>query len=208
MARLRTVCPLVCALVVLMAGGVAHAGPILFSYTTTVSPTTITHGVTSLTLAGVADSGDASPPDGTDFKFGTITANPNNAATKVSYNDNYDFTVTITDTVSGMSKMIDITGTLGGSMGPGNQVHITNTFTMPLTQFVTIGGQDYEITVDPSVVQGFNAPGNGANQAGGFTGHITAVPEPASMALLGVGLPLLGGCALLRRRLRRDATIG
>jgi len=139
---------------------------------------------------------------GTDIVFSGIDAtSAGQSSTPTNVGFNYTYVVTITDFATKTSTTplgtgtFTITGRLQGRMG-NNQVNIDNLNFAVSPATLPIGGALYTVTVNNN--GGYTAPG--PNFSGALGAHIsaTAVPEPASMALVGLGG--LGAFGMFRRR--------
>jgi len=141
-----------------------------------------------------------SPPPTTAALFGSFTtaALPTASATLVD-----TFTLTITQTGPAPGGTATFTSTVGGTIFVGNSQAFIQ-FAAPLTRIVTAGG----FTTSYRIVEGDDQnPGRlelfgNVGQVSTLNGEvgIAAVPEPGTMALACVALPLLGlGYARNRR---------
>jgi len=201
----------------LAAGQQAKAMPFDFLYSTTISPTTVEPGPgnSRLTQFSIPTTGpfSANPPFGSDIVVGRLAVT--DLAPNIAYTDMYSVSfridVTLIGPDSGQTAVATLsTGDVGvglltgtvSSPGPLQPLiqSFNNPFTTPITKSVTIGGVRYEVSIDPT--RAFTAPGTptrgGTGSFGTFTFNVTAVPEPASIILIGIGS--IGVIALSRLR--------
>lgn len=142
-------------------------------------------------LTGSDNNVDATG-NGTDVVLANLDLT-SSSATPDAFNAPYTIIMNITDDASMASGQLTFTGTLTGT-ATTNSANVTNVFDNPQTQMISLGGVDYVVTIGPYVPPGPNS----SARRGAIGAHVTAIPEPGSMALLGAGLlPLT---AFMRRR--------
>jgi hypothetical protein len=122
-------------------------------------------------------------------------------------NEPYSFAFEIRDDASGAVKALSFAGILDGSIWQTGS-NLTNRFVGPTTQSFDLGANRYAVTLT-----GFDSPdGYGVGASGALLGSVTvqalptgepptATPEPGTLALAAIGLPLAGlARAVVRRR--------
>jgi hypothetical protein len=120
-------------------------------------------------------------------------------------NGSYSLTLNLVDSASGESGSVTFTGMLNGTFST-TSANVTNAFTGPTSQQLTLGGHLYTITIGP-----YAPPGPpGAANAGTISAHVDVgdsgggsggdSPEPSTLVLSGLGLSFLGVASWRKRR--------
>ena len=181
----------------LVLGTVARAEPI-WSYSWSASPGTLNSddgslGKVTLTPAsGGPFTGSVNSGPG--ILAATVGATGPGSGTAVFSNQGYGLTMHLTDAASNTSADLKFGGAFSGTLG--STFALTNSFTSPTTQSVTLGGNLYNVTVGLYVPpQPGKAGSIGANVTVNGSGQppvVNNVPEPTSFVLASLGLSALG----------------
>jgi hypothetical protein len=153
----------------------------------------ISAGTSTISFLKGADTGVFCGNGGSDVVLSNLVLSSTAEPTAPDVIDGpYSLVMHLTDDTSGETGDLTFTGSLKGPVAK-NSANVANTFDAPLTQTITLGGLLYVVTIGP-----YTPVGPPGGRQGAIGAHVSCVPEPGSMALLGVGaLPLVG---LLRRR--------
>jgi PEP-CTERM motif len=177
-----------------LCGANSQAGSITYLATgvfTTSGTSTFTNGAASVTDTAIVSM--ANVPPTTFANLGTFTT-VNPGSTQISANDT--FTVTIENILT--TDTIKFSGTMSGSFSDASSSAFIQ-FSTPLTQ--TLDGFIFTIVSADGGTPGrvnLNAP---MTNGGASTINATvAVPEPASVVLLGLAVPALAGLGYRRSR--------
>ena len=139
---------------------------------------------------------------------------PSSNPDKLSTGGAYSVTLVLTDSASGEHATLTFTGKLGGTFSANNS-NITNQFTGQTTQLLTLGNNNYSVTMGS-----YTPPGPPtASNAGSMSAHVSVAPsvlggggpppqgtpEPSALVLSFVGLSLAGAAGWRKRRRARSA---
>ncbi|HEX8130715.1 MAG TPA: PEP-CTERM sorting domain-containing protein [Pyrinomonadaceae bacterium] len=133
-------------------------------------------------------------------RIGTFTLLSTAGETPVSGNFTLNLTFTAPAGING-GQATTYTATVSGTISTPNVGGVSIVFDNPVQTFTfsnASGSGSFSVTLPNIFVQS----GDTANLTAGLTGNQTAVPEPATMLLLGTGLA--GVAARIRKR-RKDA---
>jgi hypothetical protein len=184
---------------VLSAGSEARAEIITWQYAWTANPTTLPATVGSGQVAFNAQSGSQSSTAGTPVGIlGTavqFTSSATQGSPDMFTNVPVSLTANVTDGTSGLSDAVVFSGQLNGNLWNGG-----NSLTLSLpnpTQSLTLGGHQYSVSAVPVLTE-FLA-GNGAVFALVTASDVQKTPEPSTLLLAVLGLPIAGAAARNRR---------
>jgi hypothetical protein len=126
-------------------------------------------------------------------------------------NKKYTLTLFLQDQSSGKSGTVSFTGEFNGNL-TAQSSNITNTFVGPTTQTLTLGQNQYTVTIGPYAAPGPTGAVNFGSIAARAEVTVTPVitgifqlPEPSSSVLAFLGI---WGLLLMRRRVRMEAGRG
>jgi hypothetical protein len=118
---------------------------------------------------------------------------------------NYSLSLTLHDLASGASGSLTFQGNFSGTIVPG-VVDLTNTYMGPTTQTLTLGRNLYTVTIGSFVSPDITGPPPFVGRPGSISASISvqpvtsSAPEPSSLVLACLGLPLFGLARWVRRR--------
>ncbi len=193
--------PVIGALLLLTAMGMARADPGTFDYSTQFLPSTLAAGSGSILTANSSGGGLTAT---TDITLTALTETPVSAAATLSDPFSIDLTLTPTDPAAAPITET-LTGTIMGSVAPGSSL-TSATFDVPSLTYDFGSAGIY--TVNDFT---FDRPApNGVTDSGAISATVQytaapAVPEAGASSLLAFGGIGLLGLAVRVRRTRRDA---
>jgi hypothetical protein len=167
-------------------------------FVTILTPVPATTPIQFTGLASTGPENLVATDGGTDLVFGLIDVLVVNATPLQVISIPFTFNVTITDYATDInvnpqgSGIFVITGNISGTIGAGRKVNMSNIVVNPVAP-ILIGNDLYSMTFNTIVPPGPFFPG-------AIGAHVEIVPEPATCAMLGMGLVGLAFPAVRRWR--------
>jgi len=188
------------SLALLLLAGNAQAS---FNYSVTATPSPVSFGAGNTSTYTTTPSFTSGSPSGTLGGNQSINlVQTTQSSTRNPGTDTTSFQLTIVTTINnlngGGSSTITLVGTLAVQRSDTTGAQSTFTQTSISPSSITLGGFVYTLS-SPT----YTAPTIGSTPAnGGISINITenAVPEPASLVMMGTSALVLGGLTVIRRR--------
>ncbi len=191
----------------LIFSGSARADLIYWSYSWSRSPSNVMADSPGTGYISLTDEGLRNVVGNSDIVATNIqahsTAPPSNPDTFT--NKQYSLSLFLVDQASGKSGTLTFTGLFNGTMSALN-TNIKNSFTGSTTQSIVLGTDKYTVTIGAYVPPGPTGSSNsgsiGAHAMVNVESILQDAPEPSTLVLAALALPLLGVAAWQRRRNR------
>jgi hypothetical protein len=198
-------------LLLLSCGGAARADLIQWSYNWSRSPANVMADSPGTGYISLTDETLQNAVGNSDIVATNIQAHSTATAADPDHFTNTPYTLSLylLDKQSGSDSTLKFTGVFNGTLTALSS-NIKAAFTSPTTQTAILGGNVYTVTVGA-----YTPPGpTGSSTSGSIGAHsmvsvevvVQDLPEPATLTLATLGLPLLGAVAW-RRRLRPLAAL-
>jgi hypothetical protein len=183
----------------------ALADQIHWDYNWVPSQPAVLAGTGGISLTNVPAGKASGSSDVTVTNITTFSAASPSAPDHV-VNGAYSFNLFLTDAASGATGNLRFTGVFGGTLS-ASSAHITNSFTGPTVQSVTLAGNLYTVRFGPYSPPGPPNSGDAGSiaahvdvQAAGTSGPpVNTSPEPATSMLACLGLSFVGVLSWMRR---------
>ncbi len=182
----------------LLPAGLARADLINWSFSWSPAGQTLaaTTGAGKITLSSVSGSIQSQSGDLVGLAAATATFSPGRATSHFNH-VGFNLGLTLTDTTSHQSGNLTFSGFFDGDLSSSAKPGLT--LNSPTGGSLTLGGNVYNVSVGPF----FSLPAPGT--PGVLFASVTAtspqtVPEPSTLALAGLALPVLGLRAWRKRR--------
>jgi hypothetical protein len=188
-----------------------HAGTIFWDYSWHRDPIAVAadgNGTGGVTFTNQSPQEAANSSDIVATNLRVFSSASSAKPDQLVKNGAYSLTLTLKDIASGQVGMLTFTGKLTGTFSI-DSADVSNAFTGPTTQSITLGGNVYTVTIGPYAPPGPPTSSNAGSIAAhvdvSSVVHVQDVPEPSGLVLCGLGGGLL---ALVSwRRFRRPPLV-
>ena len=188
----------------LLPAGLARADLINWSFSWSPASQTLhaTTGAGTIKTSSVNGSIQSQSGDLTGLAAATVTFSPGSSLSHFS-GVPFHLGLTLTDSASSQSGSLSFSGVVNGDLSKTATPGVT--LNSPTGGSLTLGGNVYTVSLEYFPVPA--PPGFVGNPPGFIFAQVTAtnpnaqtVPEPATLALAGLGLPVVGLAAWRKRR--------
>jgi hypothetical protein len=158
-----------------------------------VNPPFLTFGVSPLTNSPIP-----TPSLGTQYQWMTVKVD-NSSTPTILESVNYDVKFSVVDNTTLATSSFEIFGTLVLQLASGAG-SVQNTFTAPIPTGFLLGAIPFTITPPPALAFTGVTLSGGSSGTASFSLILTAVPEPASVVMMGLGVVMAGSLGYVHRR--------